>query len=75
MTHKSIIATSLMMTADQETYNEGKCVFLCVVPSFTYSQLQLGNAMVVMNRFELEETLEAMERFKVLPICIPRHQL
>ncbi|PWA42276.1 AMP-dependent synthetase/ligase, AMP-binding enzyme C-terminal domain protein [Artemisia annua] len=73
LTHKSIITTSLMMTADQETYDEGKCVFLCVVPlfhimglvSFTYSQLQLGNAMVVMNRFELEETLEAMERFKV----------
>ncbi|GKD88613.1 4-coumarate--CoA ligase 7-like protein, partial [Tanacetum coccineum] len=73
LTHRSIIATSLRMTSDQEMYNEGKCVFLCVVPlfhimglvSFTYSQLQLGNAMVVMNRFELEEALEVMERFRV----------
>nr|GEZ45249.1 4-coumarate--CoA ligase-like 7 [Tanacetum cinerariifolium] len=34
LTNRSIIATSLMMTSDHEMYNEGKCVFLCVVPLF-----------------------------------------
>ncbi|XP_071719369.1 probable CoA ligase CCL7 [Rutidosis leptorrhynchoides] len=73
LTHKSIIATSLMVTADQEFYNEGRSVFLCVVPlfhvmgliTFTYSQLQRGNATVVMERFEIEKALVAIERFKV----------
>ncbi|KAI7753852.1 hypothetical protein M8C21_032006 [Ambrosia artemisiifolia] len=73
LTHRSIIATSLMVTSDQEQYNEGRSVFLIVVPlfhvmgliTFTYSQLQRGNAMVVMVRFELEKALEAIERFRV----------
>lgn len=73
LTHRSIIATSLMVTSDQEFYKEGKSVFLCVVPlfhvmgliTFTYSQLQRGNAMVVMMRFELEKTLDAIQRYKV----------
>nr|GEU93471.1 4-coumarate--CoA ligase-like 7 [Tanacetum cinerariifolium] len=73
LTHRSIIATAIMVTSDQEVYNEGKCVFLLVVPlfhimgliTFTYSQLSIGNAMVVMSRFELKEALEAMEKFRV----------
>nr|XP_043610087.1 4-coumarate--CoA ligase-like 7 [Erigeron canadensis] len=73
LTHKGIIAASLMVTADQEMYKEGKSVFLCVVPlfhimglvTFTYSQLQRGNAMVVMTRFEIEKALEAIEKYKV----------
>ncbi|GJU12060.1 4-coumarate--CoA ligase 7-like protein [Tanacetum coccineum] len=73
LTHRSIIATAIMVTSDQEVYNEGKCVFLLVVPlfhimgliTFTYSQLSTGNAMVVMSRFELKEALEAMQKFRV----------
>lgn len=73
LTHRSIIATALMVTADQEFYGEGRSVFLIVVPlfhimgliTFTYSQLQRGNAMVVMVRFELEKALSAIERYKV----------
>lgn len=73
LTHRSIIATALMVTSDQEFYKEGKSVFLCVVPlfhimgliTFTYSQLQRGNAMVVMSRFDLEQALDAIERYKV----------
>ncbi|KAF5823659.1 putative AMP-dependent synthetase/ligase, AMP-binding, AMP-binding enzyme domain-containing protein [Helianthus annuus] len=73
LTHRSIIATSLMVTSDQEEYGEGRSVFLIVVPlfhvmgliTFTYSQMQRGNAMVVMVRFEVEKALEAIERFKV----------
>ncbi|KAD5803131.1 hypothetical protein E3N88_14491 [Mikania micrantha] len=73
LTHRSIIATSLMVTADQEFYGEGRSVFLLVVPlfhvmgliTFTYSQLQRGNAMVVMARFELEKALDAIDRYRV----------
>ncbi|KAK9058808.1 hypothetical protein SSX86_023651 [Deinandra increscens subsp. villosa] len=73
LTHRSIIATALMVTADQELYGEGRSVFLLVVPlfhvmglvTFTYSQLQRGNAMVVMERFELEKALDAIQRYGV----------
>ncbi|MFS8009273.1 putative AMP-dependent synthetase/ligase, AMP-dependent synthetase-like superfamily [Helianthus anomalus] len=34
LTHRSIIATSLMVTSDQEEYGEGRSVFLIVVPLF-----------------------------------------
>ncbi|XP_023744862.1 probable CoA ligase CCL7 [Lactuca sativa] len=73
LTHRSIIATALMVTSDQEFYKEGRSVFLCVVPlfhimgliTFTYAQLQRGNATVVMARFELEKSLDAIQRYKV----------
>lgn len=73
LTHRSIIATALMVTSDQEFYGEGESVFLCVVPlfhimgliTFTYSQIQRGNAVVVMQRFELEKALDAMEKYRV----------
>ncbi|KAI3683821.1 hypothetical protein L1987_84336 [Smallanthus sonchifolius] len=73
LTHRSIIATALMVTSDQGFYGEGRSVFLIVVPlfhvmgliTFTYSQLQRGNAMVVMVRFELEKALDAIERYGV----------
>ncbi|CAH1442026.1 unnamed protein product [Lactuca virosa] len=73
LTHRSIIATALMVTSDQEFYKEGRSVFLCVVPlfhimgliTFTYAQLQRGNASVVMARFELEKSLDAIQRYKV----------
>ncbi|KAK1411805.1 hypothetical protein QVD17_32581 [Tagetes erecta] len=73
LTHRSIIATALAVTSDQELYGEGRSVFLIVVPlfhvmgliTFTYSQLQRGNAMVVMVRFELEKALDAIDRYKV----------
>ncbi|KAJ9559191.1 hypothetical protein OSB04_013805 [Centaurea solstitialis] len=73
LTHRAIMATALLVTADQEFYGEGRSVFLCVVPlfhimglvTFTYSQLQRGNAVVVMQRFELDKALEAMEKYRV----------
>ncbi|XP_076929362.1 putative CoA ligase CCL7 [Bidens hawaiensis] len=73
LTHRMIIATALMVTSDQEFYSEGRSVFLIVVPlfhvmgmiTFTYSQLQRGNAMVVMVRFELEKALDAIQRYRV----------
>lgn len=73
LTHRAIIATALLVTADQEFYGEGESVFLCVVPlfhimgliTFSYSQLQRGNAVVVMQRFELEKALDAMEKYRV----------
>ncbi|XP_076935998.1 4-coumarate--CoA ligase-like 7 [Bidens hawaiensis] len=73
LTHRMIIATALMATSDQELYKEGRSVFIIVVPlfhvmgmiSFGYTQLQRGNALVVMVRFELQKALDAIQRYRV----------
>jgi 4-coumarate--CoA ligase len=73
LTHRNFIAASLMITMDQELSGEAHNVFLCVLPMFhvfglavlVYSQLQIGNAVVSMGRFELEKFLRAVERHRV----------
>jgi 4-coumarate--CoA ligase len=73
LTHRNFIAASLMVTMDQELSGEAHNVFLCVLPMFhvfglavlMYSQLQIGNAVVSMGRFELEKFLRAVERHRV----------
>ncbi|XP_048425482.1 probable CoA ligase CCL7 [Pyrus x bretschneideri] len=73
LTHKNFIASSLMITMDQELAGEMHHVFLCVLPMFhvfglaiiTCAQLQKGNAVVSMARFDLEKTLMAIEKYKV----------
>ncbi|XP_059429858.1 probable CoA ligase CCL7 [Corylus avellana] len=73
LTHRNFIAASLMVTMDQELSGEAHNVFLCVLPMFhvfglaviVYSQLQIGNAVVSMGRFELEKILKAVERYRV----------
>lgn len=73
LSHRNFIAASLMVTMDQELAGERHNVLLCVLPMFhvfglsavVYSQLQIGNAVVSMNRFELEKFLRAVERYRV----------
>lgn len=73
LTHGNFIAASLMVAMDQELSGEAHNVFLCVLPMFhvfglaviLYSQLQIGNAVVSMGRFELEKILRAVERYRV----------
>ncbi|KAL0645193.1 hypothetical protein Bca4012_043484 [Brassica carinata] len=73
LTHGNFIAASLMVTMDQDLMGEYHGVFLCFLPLFhvfglaviAYSQLQRGNALVSMARFELELLLKNIERYRV----------
>lgn len=67
-----------MMTSDQETYGDSKNVFLCFLPMFhifglsalLYAQLQRGNTVVVMARYEMKKMLSAVEKHKVTHLCV-----
>ncbi|PRQ33440.1 putative AMP-dependent synthetase/ligase, AMP-binding enzyme domain-containing protein [Rosa chinensis] len=73
LTHGNFIASSLMITQDQEVAGEMHNVYLCVLPMFhvfglaviTYAQLRKGNAVISMSRFNLEKVLMTVEKFKV----------
>lgn len=78
LTHRNFIATALAGAADQDYYDEGKNVALCLVPMhhvmglavITYTHLRRGNTVVSMVRFELEKTLAAVEKFRVTHLSI-----
>ncbi|XP_050368384.1 probable CoA ligase CCL7 [Argentina anserina] len=73
LTHRNFIASSLMITQDQELTGEMHDVYLCVLPMFhvfglaviTYAQLRRGNAVISMSRFNLEKILMTIEKYKV----------
>ncbi|XP_071908293.1 probable CoA ligase CCL7 [Coffea arabica] len=73
LTHRNFIATASMVTRDQECYGNSKNVYLCFLPMFhifglsvaVYAQLQKGNTVVVMERYEMEKALHAVEKYKV----------
>ncbi|XP_030521109.1 probable CoA ligase CCL7 [Rhodamnia argentea] len=78
LTHGNFIAASLMMTMDQEMAGELHYVFLCVLPMFhvfglaviTYSQLQKGNALVSMGRFELDSVLRMVGKYRITHLWV-----
>ncbi|KAL3618513.1 putative CoA ligase ccl7 [Castilleja foliolosa] len=74
LTHRNFIAASLMVTADQEFVGEETHnVFLCFLPMFHVfglavimcAQLQRGNAIVSMSKFDLELILKTVEQYGV----------
>ncbi|KAK7267736.1 hypothetical protein RIF29_20415 [Crotalaria pallida] len=73
LTHGNFIAGAVASTADQDGNGEGRNVFLCFLPMYHvfglaiigYSQLQRGNTVVSMARFDLEKALAAVERYRV----------
>ncbi|CAI9104988.1 OLC1v1003796C1 [Oldenlandia corymbosa var. corymbosa] len=78
LTHRNFIASSLMIGADQELAGEMHNVYLCVLPMFhvfglaviMYAQLQRGNAIVSMSRFELELILKAIEKYRITHLWV-----
>ncbi|KAJ8768719.1 hypothetical protein K2173_023623 [Erythroxylum novogranatense] len=78
LTHGNFIAASLMVTMDQEMAGEMHHVFLCFLPMFhvfglaviTYSQLQKGNAIVSMGKFDFEMILRAVEKYRVTHLWV-----
>ncbi|KAA8544125.1 hypothetical protein F0562_022137 [Nyssa sinensis] len=78
LSHRNFIAAALMVTADQGLAGEMYNVFLCVLPMFhafglcviLYSQLQRGNAVVSMGKFDLEMLLMAVEKYRVTHLWV-----
>lgn len=78
LTHGNFIAASLMIGMDDELAGEMNDVFLCVLPMFhvfglaviTYSQLQRGNAVVSLKRFEFEVVLRTIEKYRVTRLWV-----
>ncbi|KAK9168627.1 hypothetical protein Syun_000767 [Stephania yunnanensis] len=73
LTHRNFIAAGTMISSDQDFAGEMHNVFLCFLPMFhifglcviCYSQLQRGNTVVSVGRFDLEMVLRAVEKYKV----------
>ncbi|RLN41860.1 4-coumarate--CoA ligase-like 1 [Panicum miliaceum] len=80
LTHRNFIAAHTMFTSDQDARGEGPNVFLCFLPMFhlfglsvvTLGQLQRGNAVVVMPRFDVSSAMAAVQRHRVTCLyCVP----
>ncbi|CAL4934506.1 unnamed protein product [Urochloa decumbens] len=80
LTHDNFIAAAAMVTSDQDELGEGRNVLLCFLPMFhifgmsvvTLGQLQRGNTVVVMARFDVDDVLAAVERHRVTYLfCVP----
>uniref|UniRef100_A0A7N0URK9 4-coumarate--CoA ligase n=1 Tax=Kalanchoe fedtschenkoi TaxID=63787 RepID=A0A7N0URK9_KALFE len=78
LTHRNFITASLMVTSEQDELGEMHNVFLCFLPMFhvyglavlTCSNLQRGNALVSMAKFDLEEVLKAVEKHRVTHLWV-----
>lgn len=78
LSHKNFIAVSQMTTADQDFDCLSNRVFICFVPMFhimglsviTYSQLQKGNTLVTLGKFELEKVLRSVKKYKVTHLYV-----
>ncbi|OVA18005.1 AMP-dependent synthetase/ligase [Macleaya cordata] len=78
LTHRNFIAAALMAAADQDFYGEMHNVFLCFLPMFhifglsiiTYAQLQRGNMVISMGRFDIEQVLKSVVKYKVTHLFV-----
>ncbi|GER33505.1 4-coumarate--CoA ligase family protein [Striga asiatica] len=78
LTHRNFISSALMVTTYQEFAGESDNVFLCFLPMFhvfglaaiLYAQLQRGNAVVSMSRFDLELILKMVEKYGVTHLWV-----
>lgn len=80
LTHGNFIAAHAMLASDQDARGEGQNVLLCFLPMFhlfglfivTLGQLQRGNAVVVMPRFDMDAAMAAVERHRITYLfCVP----
>ncbi|XP_022752908.1 4-coumarate--CoA ligase-like 7 isoform X2 [Durio zibethinus] len=78
LTHRNFIATALMVTMDQELAGDMHWVFLGVLPMFhvfglaviVYGQLQKGNALVSMEKFDFVMFLKNVEKYRVTHLWV-----
>ncbi|XP_078442037.1 AMP-dependent synthetase and ligase family protein [Wolffia australiana] len=73
LTHRNFIAASMMVTREQDLRGQAPHVCLCFLPMFhifglsiiTFAQLQRGNTVVSMGKFDLGMMMRTVERFRV----------
>ncbi|KAJ1425905.1 AMP-dependent synthetase/ligase [Sesbania bispinosa] len=78
LTHGNFISASVMIGMDDELAGQMHDVFLCVLPMFhvfglaviIYAQLQRGNAVVSLKRFEFEVVLQTIEKYRVTHLWV-----
>lgn len=78
LTHGNFITASQMVVADQDAAGEKHNKFLCVLPMFhvfglsilLYAQLQRGNSIVSMAKFDFGELLKNIEKYKVTNLWV-----
>ncbi|KAL2938455.1 4-coumarate--CoA ligase-like 7 [Bienertia sinuspersici] len=78
LTHGNFISSSLMIASDKEQEGEMNEVFLCVIPMFhvfglsviLYGQLQIGNTVVSMEKFDFEKMLKAIGKYKITKLWV-----
>ncbi|XP_004251107.1 probable CoA ligase CCL7 [Solanum lycopersicum] len=78
LTHRNFISAALMVSSDQDLAGEMHNVYMCVLPMFhvfglaviMYSQLQRGNAIVSMAKFDLETLLKNIDKYRVSHLWI-----
>ncbi|XWS74345.1 hypothetical protein CRYUN_Cryun02cG0206900 [Craigia yunnanensis] len=78
LTHRNFIAAALMATMDQELAGDMRRVFLCVLPMFhvfglaviVYGQLQKGNALVSMAKFDFGMFLRNAEKYRATHLWV-----
>ncbi|KAJ0083658.1 hypothetical protein Patl1_30600 [Pistacia atlantica] len=78
LTHRNFIAASLMVCMDQDLAGETDNVYLCVLPMFhvfglsviSYAQLQRGNTLVSMGKFDFVMLLRTIEKYRVTHMWI-----
>lgn len=78
LSHKNFIAVSQMLCSDQRLMGEKDYVFLCFLPMFhifgfgvvLYGQLQEGNTVVSMKRFDFGGMLKNIEKYRVTHLWV-----
>ncbi|KAK9072622.1 hypothetical protein SSX86_009057 [Deinandra increscens subsp. villosa] len=78
LSHMNFISASQMMTFDQRLMGEKDYVFLCFLPFFhvfgfgvvLYSQLQEGNTVVSMGKFDFVGMLKNIERYRATHLWV-----
>ncbi|MFQ6624845.1 hypothetical protein Gotur_004067 [Gossypium turneri] len=78
LTHGNFIASSLMVTKDQELAGDIHRVYLCILPMFhvfglavmVYAQVQMGNALVSMAKFDFEMFLRNVEKYRATHLWV-----
>ncbi|GMP98854.1 hypothetical protein CsSME_00046578 [Camellia sinensis var. sinensis] len=78
LSHRNFIASAQMVSADQDFAGEMHNVYVCVLPMFhvfglaviMYAQLQRGNAIVSVGKFDLSMVLRSVEKYRVTHLWI-----
>ena len=72
LSHRNFISVSQMITSDQRLMGEKDYRFLCFLPMFhifglgviLFAQLQEGNTIVSMEKFDFERLLKNIEKYR-----------